>query len=470
LAKSTLKKNELAAQVAEKLQAWVGPAARLVVGVSGGADSVALLHLLAADKDRRHRLLAVHVNHGLRGAQAQRDEAFVVSLCTRWGVPCKVYAPDVRGAAAGRKWSVEEAGRKLRQECFLLAAREFGAQAVLLAHHRDDQAETVLFNFLRGTGLRGLGGMLPVRVFPHPGAPAGLKLIRPLLEVAKADLTAYCRSQHLTWRHDQSNEDTNFSRNRIRRRLIPWLEKNFNPALRLVLARAAESAARDEAWLEELSQRALRACAPASTTARITLARSRLAALAEPLRRRVLSQVWDQLGIPHKSQAHLANLERALEQAGTYTGHLPGKWRVRQGAKYLEIFKTPDKKRTTAPASLDHPAFSGVYMEKCPVPSQGGKLPKNSPYIYVDAGKITGELICRSRRPGDTMCPLGLSGQHKEVKKIFMEMRVPAAKRAVWPLLVMGKEIIWVYRGPMAESVKLDGKTRQALKLILKRG
>ena len=250
MAKSTLKKNELAAQVAEKLQAWVGPAARLVVGVSGGADSVALLHLLAADKDRRHRLLAVHVNHGLRGAQAQRDEAFVVSLCTRWGVPCKVYAPDVRGAAAGRKWSVEEAGRKLRQECFLLAAREFGAQAVLLAHHRDDQAETVLFNFLRGTGLRGLGGMLPVRVFPHPGAPAGLKLIRPLLEVAKADLTAYCRSQHLTWRHDQSNEDTNFSRNRIRRRLIPWLEKNFNPALRLVLARAAESAARDEAWLE----------------------------------------------------------------------------------------------------------------------------------------------------------------------------------------------------------------------------
>jgi tRNA(Ile)-lysidine synthase len=415
-------------------------------------------------------LLAVHVNHGLRGTAARRDEIFVTQLCARWGVACKVYAPDVRGAAARSKWSWEEAGRKLRQGCFLQAASEFRARAVVLAHHQDDQAETVLFNFLRGTGLRGLGGMLPVRAFPHPQAPAGLKLLRPLLGLGKTELLAYCRKHRLTWRHDQSNEDTAFTRNFIRQRLLPWLEKKINPALRQVLARTAENAAHDEAYLEKCAQKALRACKPEWGDSRGALQRKPLARLDTALRFRVLSLAWDQLGIPQKSQAHLAALEQAVLGSDSYAGDLPGKWRARLGLKSLELFQVLAPKTGRASVLLNPSSPFGVHTQIYAHPVKLRSVPAGSSFIYVDAKKIADTLHCRVRQPGDSMRPLGLGGQHKEIKKILAEMRVPAAKRATWPLVVMGREIIWVYQGPMAETVKLDGATRRILKLTLKAG
>ncbi|NTV53071.1 MAG: tRNA lysidine(34) synthetase TilS [Candidatus Firestonebacteria bacterium] len=467
MVKSLRRKIDLAALVAEQLAEAVPPHARLVVGVSGGADSVALLHALAADPGSRGRLLAVHVNHGLRGSQADRDERFVVRMCTRLGVACKVFSPDVSSAAVAQKWSWEEAGRKLRQKCFLQAAREFRARAVVMAHHRDDQAETVLFNFLRGTALRGLGGMLPVRTFPHPEAPAALKLVRPLLGVSKAELLAYCRAHRLAWRLDATNHDTAFIRNRIRHRLLPYLEKNFNPGLRLVLARSAESAARDEVWLEACAQKSLCACAPVWGLARVALDRRRLAALAEPLRFRVLALLWDRLGIPGKSQAHLADLAQAVAPGGSPAGHLPGKWRVRVGADLLEIFLPPEPKPGKAGSGLNRDLLVGVHSEPVSLPVKARRVPAGSSFIYVDAEKIRGALSCRVRRPGETLQVLGLSGGHKHIKKILSEMGIPPAQRAGWPLVVMRKEVIWVYRGPMSESVKLDAKSRRAIKLTL---
>jgi tRNA(Ile)-lysidine synthase len=409
----------------------------------------------------------VHVNHGLRGAAARRDELFVARLCTRLGVAWKVYSPEVRKTAVDRKWSLEEAGRKLRQESFLSAAREFKAQAVLLAHHRDDQVETVLFNFLRGSGARGLGGMLPARAFPHAGAPAGLKLLRPLLGVPKADLAAYCRQQHLGWRHDQSNEDTGFTRNRLRRRLLPWLEKNLNPGVRSVLARAAESTARDEAWLESEARRGLRACRPRWSQDGVSLEKKQLVGLAEPLRIRVLSLVWDQLGIPGKSQAHLLGLEQAVLGFGPPARHLPGTWRLQPGVKTLGFFRTSGQEKAVVAGNLSHSCAYGVHIQNCRVPAKAGRVGVGSSFIYVDAEKITGALSCRPRRVGDLFKPLGLGGRHKELKKVLAEMHIPIAQRADWPLVVMGNEIVWVYQGPMAERFKLTAVTRKALKITL---
>ncbi len=462
------KQTELLTTIRAVLQRRISPKATVIVGVSGGADSMALLHLLSREaQETSRRVIAVHVNHGLRGAAAKRDERLVRQLAGQLGMTCRVYTLDVRKEARCRKLSLEEAGRILRQECFLLTARSEKAAAVLVAHHQDDQAETLLLNLLRGAAAKGLGGMPESRAFPHPGAPRGLLLIRPLLGIPKSGLTAYCQKHHLSWHTDASNRDAVFMRNRIRHRLIPFLEKQFQPNIRQVLARTAETMARDQAWLDKQTEKTLRTCLRASTLRQCRLALSTLRSMDEALRFRVFSRVWDQLGIPQKSQQHLAHLEELSSQTGTLAAFdLPGGWRARVTSRRLELYQSgrPDEKKIPG-ANSNVPL--GVYAQPCRVPARGGVVPPGSTYVYVDAEKIHAPLQCRPRRAGDVMKPLGLQGRRKELKKILADMKIPQAQRQMWPVVVMGDEIIWVYRGPVSETVKLESNSRRALKIHL---
>jgi len=452
----------------------------VVAGVSGGADSLALLHLLARVlPDAQRRLVAVHVNHGLRGAEAERDQRWVLAQCRRLRVLCRMYARDIQAEATRRKLSLEAAGRLARQECFLDAARLFHARVVAVAHHQDDQAETLLLNLLRGASGRGLSGLRPERAFPHPQAPAGLRLIRPLLEFSKQDLEAFLRSEGIRWRQDRSNADPAFARNRIRHRLLPFLERNVQPRVKELLARSAEALARDNEWLDAEVARRL-ACFPQPVPGQFyMLSRARLRRLPEALGWRLLSEIWDRLGIPGKTTDHLSLLMSA-RTSDLARREMPGRWSVCAYADCLEFFP-PDRCRGDRPRSpifwdeerkiqkKKHSLrrFSDYGVESVIVakPNALRSVSKGAEYFYADAAKITGALRLRARRSGDVMQPLGLGGQRKTIKKVMSEMKIPESQREYWPILTQGRTVLWVYRGPVSEAVKVTPATKKVLKI-----
>jgi len=450
-------------------QAWLGPADRVVVGVSGGADSVALLRLLAAyAPGAGRRMLAVHVHHGLRGPAADADQRFVLRVCARLGVPCAVY----RGQAAAwaRRWHLplEEAGRRLRHACLLDAAAAFRARAVALAHHQDDQAETLLLHLLRGAGGRGLSAMRAVRPFPHPGAPPGLKLLRPLLGVPRAALENYLRAAGGSWRRDRTNRDLGFARNRIRHQLIPSLQKNFNPRATAALSQSADLLAKDDDLLAEMARRALARTGRPGPQGGFSLSTEPLRHLPESLQGRVFSLLWDHLGLPAKSYDWLRLFSAALENRRQARWNLPGRWTaVRSGAwlRFIPPGHGPVQRAAFRQQEVNPGSIFGVKIETVPVPKNPGRRRRRSTSIVVDARKIQmSGLRIRFRQPGDSMRPLGLQGR-KSLKKIMNEMRIPAAQRVRWPLLLSGENIIWVYRGPTSEEVKIGPGTKKALKI-----
>lgn len=192
----------------------------VIAGVSGGADSVCLLFVLCALKEKYDFSIRVcHVNHGLRGADADADEQFVKELCRKLNVPCRVFHRDVELIARKRKQSPEEAGRMVRREAFEIMCREEGGTRIAAAHHCDDNAETILLNLARGTGIRGLCGIRPVYG----------KWIRPLLGVSRGEIESALSEEGISWRRDMSNEDDIYTRNRIRHHILPSLQTQVNP-------------------------------------------------------------------------------------------------------------------------------------------------------------------------------------------------------------------------------------------------
>lgn len=236
-----MRRREFAAQVWSKLVAFekrhalLPPGARVLAGVSGGPDSVALAHWLSVQKRRKGLDVALlHVHHGLRGRAADRDAAFVLALGERLGLPASVVKADVKGLARRRGAGLEDAGRKARYEALARAARRGRRSVVCVGHQLDDQAETVLLHLLRGTRLAGLGGMPPAR----PLAP-GVTLARPLLPLTRAEVLAYLKVHGLEWREDASNRSEAFERNWVRKRLLPLLERR-RPGVAARLAEMSE--------------------------------------------------------------------------------------------------------------------------------------------------------------------------------------------------------------------------------------
>ncbi len=226
----------------------------LVVAVSGGPDSVALLHLLNG-LAKRHplRLHVAHLNHGLRGEESDEDARYVQGICDRWGVLATIERADVAAMRARYRLSWEAAARQARYDFLARVASTVGASAVALGHTADDQAETVLLHLLRGTGIRGLRGMLPLSRWRSRDGASEVVLVRPLLEVKRQETEAYCANHGLVPRHDSSNLEERFTRNRIRRSLMPQLRR-YNPAVTQALTRLASTVAQDVAYIDQQVQ------------------------------------------------------------------------------------------------------------------------------------------------------------------------------------------------------------------------
>lgn len=218
-----------------------------LIGLSGGRDSVALLHFLVGQGYRK--LVLCHLNHGLRGRESGQDAALVQRLAKRYQLPCETLKVDIRKRSGETKTSLETTGREERLSFFLATAKKHRSRTVFLAHHADDDAETVLHNLFRGTGLQGVSGMKPVHEISR-----GLLLVRPLLDVTRVDIKDYVAANQLPYREDSSNQSTEHTRNRLRHELLPLLDDLFQRDVSPLLKRFSFLAARDHSLINELSQ------------------------------------------------------------------------------------------------------------------------------------------------------------------------------------------------------------------------
>ena len=306
---------------------------RCLVGVSGGRDSVALLHLLLEHGYRR--LIVCHLDHGLREESAE-DARFVAALARQHDLSFETTRADVTALARAGKQSLETAGRAARHAFFATVAHRQRCWTLLLGHHADDRVETLLFNLLRGTGITGLGALRPATwrwVAPDDAAPGcALQILRPLLGIWRAEINAYLAERHLTWREDASNRDSAHTRNRLRAEALPMLEKLIGRDVKPALWRSADLLAAEDRWLRDLTQPDIEALPSELPTAAL-----RLQPVA--LQRRVLRAWLRAHGIPHVGYREVEAVRALLTPTPgkSAKNNLPGDRHARRRAGVLFV-------------------------------------------------------------------------------------------------------------------------------------
>jgi tRNA(Ile)-lysidine synthase len=486
----------------------------VVVGVSGGSDSLCLLHTLA--RLRRELDLSLHVahlNHCLRGDEADADMTFVALLATEWGLPCTIEVRDVASLALGQHTSIEETARHVRYRFLIKVANRVGAAAVAVGHHADDQSETVLMHILRGTGISGLKGMLPSTElsemqmvddgWPDPGSRSSMRLVRPLLAVPRDEIEKYCRDHSLQPRFDRSNLDTTHFRNRVRHELLPLLE-TYNPNIKLLLQRTADVAAADHELISSLLNDAWSKTVIAEDQDGITFDLGAWRSLPLALQRASLREAAYRYR-PRIRDLDFAHVKHAVAVGNNgITGAravLPHGLVLSVGYDTLRLGDR-DQARTIpdwpllwcdgpVPVKLGGDTF---LPRKCQTPATskvGGKRADwvmearawrgdhsralNNPdrwTAFFDADRLGSQLALRRRLPGDRFQPLGMGGRSVSVSDFMINAKVPRHLRAGIPLLVRGQaggasaaDIAWVVGWRIDEQVSITANTRRIVRM-----
>jgi tRNA(Ile)-lysidine synthase len=410
-----VRRTALESGVAQALRRVGHPSAgeRVVVGLSGGADSVALLHVLAGLAPHRgFAVVAAHLDHGLRPESAA-DAAFCRELCLALGIPFRTRRADVGARRRSEGGGLEEAARRERHAFLRAVAEEEGASWIALAHTRDDQAETVLLRLLRGAGSLGLSAMRP---------RAG-DLLRPLLGLSRRDVLDHLAERSLSWREDASNADLAIARNRVRRELIPYLERHFNPAVRESLARSAALLAEDADVLAAVAGEALT----------VTALRSAPRAVARLTVRRALQAAGGLRGVGLKHVDAIVDLAATEAPSGRRVA-LPG---GREAVFHFDEVRIGRAQPPPSPFTLPLSVPGSVALP------DGRRLEARAargPAADVVAVP-EGPLEVRTRRPGDRV---RASGRDVSLKRFLMDLRVPARERGSLPLLAAGHRVLWV--------------------------
>ncbi len=461
--------QRLVQTVESSLQRWHeelagGP---LLVAVSGGADSLALLlSLVALPASERPLLQVAHFSHGLRPQAERREAALVAQMALRWSVPFVHSSADVPRLVKETGGSVEAAARDARYAFLVQAAGRCGARAVALGHTLDDQAETVLLRLTRGTGLRGLGAMREWTPWADPDTGAAVHLLRPLLSVVRRDTERACTEAGVTPAHDASNRSLAYARNRVRHKVIPELER-LNPGARRALARAAAAAGADEDLLETLARSAVEGQEERTNMA-ITWPRQLLAATPWPLLARVFQRAWEAL-CGHGaalSQAHLVamagllsgpsgravTLPRGLVFSATYDGCRLGPLPMASGLPREEILLQVPGCSPFGPWLVE----TQVLRNPPPAALETGRA------ATLDAEGVGGPLTLRYRRPGDRFQPAGMRGV-KRLQDFYVDTKVPRWERDAVPLLVTPGGIAWVVGYRVAAWAMVTLATRRWL-------
>jgi tRNA(Ile)-lysidine synthetase-like protein len=468
----------------------------VVVGVSGGPDSLCLLHVLLRLRDAYDlRLHVAHLHHGARGADADADAEFVAALAAEWGLPVTVERQDVPALAREHRLAFEEAARRVRYAFLARVACESGASAIAVAHNADDQAETVLMHLLRGAGPAGLRGMLPVtpitdyRLLEPFGAQqvADVRIIRPLLEVPRADIEHYCADHGLSPRFDRSNLDTTYFRNRLRHELLPLLEAH-HPNVRARLCHTAAVIAADYELLVHLQEQAWADVAREVGETAIVFDRSAWRTLPVALQRAILRRAVYGLrrSLRDVDFVHVEDARRV--GLGGETGAqatLPGGLALVVGYSTLTVGEAgdagppPDEPLlwrddplpVKVPGATELPDSPWVLQAEVMASWNVQQIAANAdPWVaYLDVDALANPLALRPRRRGDRFRPQGMEGHHVRLSDFIINQRVPRAWRDRVPLLMAGDEIVWVCGLRVGEGSAVGAETRQVVRLWFER-
>jgi tRNA(Ile)-lysidine synthase len=463
---------------------------RVGVAVSGGADSVALLLLLLELREKLGIVLSVvHFNHKLRGKASDADEKFVAKLAAKYKLEFHCASLDVAKKAKKERANLEAAGRRARYDYFRTLADSGVCTRIAVAHTADDQAETVLAHLLRGTGLAGLGGIHRI---------AG-PVVRPLLAIRRSELRAYLREKKQAWREDRTNRDTTRMRARIRTKLLPLLEKQFQPAIVEHLATLADLAREDEASLQSHAELRVLALAKETQGAVRIPARDiacpgsesrsphepgkvseKFAGCSAGIRKRMvrylvasIKQRPGQLGANHVD----AVLEFARSGQSGSSLSLPGGVQVRKERDTL-VFQTAENANHAATHQASREFEFDIDMARgsqhvripelgCAFrfrvidwPSERGETSKED--AVLDRDRLRSPLVLRNWRPGDRLRPLGHRSAHK-LKRLLNEKHISRWERDGWPVLTSGGVLAWARGFPAAAEFAADGRTRAGI-------
>ncbi|HMO50697.1 MAG TPA: tRNA lysidine(34) synthetase TilS [Kiritimatiellia bacterium] len=426
----------------------IRPGDRVIAAVSGGADSMALLHALwYFRRTFRFRLAAVHVHHGLRGKDADRDADFVAARCAELAIPCFMERVDVWQNKVQRGGSIEMTARELRHDVFQRVLAAWPGDLIATAHHRDDQLETMVMRLFGGTGLEGVGGMA-YRAEPRNGLP----VIRPMLDIPKADIRAFLARYRLAWREDRTNTDTRMVRNALRHDVLPAVAKVF-PSFPSALIRFGALVREEHQVLEARTKMLVRRlCARGKDRAmsrqawvrlgsadqrrvlRLWLIRSGISArwlrydAVERMRGAVAAGASGQVGLPDHARLvwrdGFIRVERGVGQAPAIRG--------------IRRLKTP---------GVTHLPEVGLVVRVRPdrgykkTPGCTGQYPA---VVYLCRSETqTPVLEIRSRQEGDRLQPVGMKG-HVSVKEHLINAKIPASEREAIPVLVANGQVVWV--------------------------
>ncbi len=445
---------------------------RILIAVSGGPDSVALLHLLHELREEFQLFLEVaHLQHGIRGEEAKEDARFVAELAEKLKLPFhlkEIELPSMKSKAG--KGNLEALARAERYRFFAETAKQRGLAKVATAHTQDDQAETVLMWFLRGAGTRGLGGMSPrqqLRIAIGDSTEI-LAVIRPLIDISKSEIMEYLAEKSLTYRVDRSNQDPVYLRNWIRSELIPKIQERVDDRFPARLSQQAELLRDEDTYLEALARMGLDAIHDAKGLGRPGL-------LGEPkaLQRRIL-RLWIEQARGHLRGVdfvHIDALLRLIEE-GPVQGRLAiaGGWELVREYESLRLEKRSGGLKKIC---YDYPLEIGTALciHEAAVEFRSERISRPQITLQADLTEaifddsyLTGPLRVRNFRRGDRFQPLGMTG-HKKVKDLFIENRVPWPVRAKWPLLTMGEEILWIPGYGRSEAGRVEKTTGSAIYL-----
>ena len=440
----------------------------VVVGVSGGPDSVALLHCLVALREKWCvRLVVAHLNHQLRGETADQEAAFVERLARTLTIPCDIDSREVAAYGAEHRMSIQEAAREVRYAFYDEVATRHGAGKIAVGHQANDNAESMLIHLLRGTGPKGLAGIPPVR---------DGRIIRPLIDASRGQILRFLQEGGFEYVRDRSNLDPKYLRTRIRHEMLPFMKERFNPGVVDALTRLASILRREEDFLNSQVDRAFQDLVQGQKTDRITLSAPGLARLHPALLRRVVRQaVWSIRGdlkrLGHDHVEAVVPLARGPLPSGRLD--LPNGVQVVRDRDDVIFSVGPPESR---PRFEYHVAGPGTTLIReintrlrlsvCDPHGVGVTSGHPPTRAFLDLEAAPFPLTVRSMKRGDRFRPLGMSGSQK-LKAFFINRKVSRSERHRCALLLSGHTIVWVGGYRIDDSAKVTEKTKRVLRAEL---
>lgn len=438
----------------------------IIIGVSGGPDSVCLLHILnGLKKDYDLMLSAVHINHMLRGNAADEDEAYVKTLCSSLCIPCYAFKINIKAMSAELGLSDEEAGRKARYDSFNQVYQEVEGDKIAVAQNMNDQAETLLMRLARGSGLDGLSGIAYIR--------EGV-IIRPLLDITREEIEAYCELNQLSPQIDQTNLEAIYTRNKIRLELIPYLEKNFNKNITQHLWKTANILREDKDFIYAYANQLFESYAHIEKSS-IKINKEKIKQEHPAVQKRLILKAAHQLNI-HRDigTVHLEDTLKLISQNSTSTGiDLPYGLRIEIG--YKDILFIVGKKSNIV--TFNYPVQIGETIHipelnvnihaESRVCTENFMIRNEKDIKYFDLDKIQRGIKIRTRKAGDQFSPLGMKGT-KKLKDFFIDEKIAKNMRDTIPLVCCGSDVLWIIGYRMSEKYKIDTHTKNILILQIK--